>query len=458
MEAESANPVCKVSIISYRKARLDTSIRVKFQDSPAPVRFQSASNNHPWTPANSQEPFLGSQNQSPATGFPIMNLSTAQQPISPVQYGPPTPPLDSEGDEMDWTPAKNEFRPTRSPQIHQPTPAHAAPSPFYGRLPPAPIAPAQRLRNPPNRPTFRKASATQKQSFLDGFAGSTSATVQRTSSSLARISREDIKPDFPEEPLSSRRMEMAPQRFAPPLEETGLESLFNGVFSLSEDPVEVRAILHHEEKETEHNPIPPSRPKSPQKRARWDLIGCMSILAFAPWAWWYAERVVLGSQALRFISLGLAATVLLRELAEILKTGKAYWRLSDILLLVVELGVATFLARAVASFTTQLDGVKSDLGIWPTVFFVVLLLQESLVMKHDLSNAISMDSTSDSKEAKISASESKPAATTSPGTKHSVMAIDETVNSQQRLPVENGMSEDLLVPLRKRPMKYQATI
>ncbi|KAK5012048.1 hypothetical protein LTR16_004953, partial [Cryomyces antarcticus] len=42
----------------------------------------------------------------------------------------------------------------------------AQPSPFRGRLPPAPIAPAHKLRNPPNPITFRKVPASEQRDFF----------------------------------------------------------------------------------------------------------------------------------------------------------------------------------------------------------------------------------------------------------------------------------------------------
>ncbi|KAB8288850.1 hypothetical protein EYC80_010753 [Monilinia laxa] len=41
------------------------------------------------------------------------------------------------------------------------------PSPFYGKLPAAPISPAHRLRNPPNRPRLEVPSAQRKENFFN---------------------------------------------------------------------------------------------------------------------------------------------------------------------------------------------------------------------------------------------------------------------------------------------------
>ncbi|KAG4437582.1 hypothetical protein IFR05_006921 [Cadophora sp. M221] len=66
-------------------------------------------------------------------------------------------------DEMEWLPTVSQtssfrvFTPPSRPQTAQKfgeSPVGDQPSPFWYKVPPAPIAPAHRLRNPPNKPTF----------------------------------------------------------------------------------------------------------------------------------------------------------------------------------------------------------------------------------------------------------------------------------------------------------------
>ncbi|KAI9643358.1 hypothetical protein NHQ30_007977 [Ciborinia camelliae] len=94
-----------------------------------------------------------------------------------------------EGEEMDWDPTitrvKHDFNirhraldttsnyqtPVQpfgqSPSSFQPSASFSGPSPFYGKLPAAPISPAHRLRNPPNRPRLDVPSAQRKENFFN---------------------------------------------------------------------------------------------------------------------------------------------------------------------------------------------------------------------------------------------------------------------------------------------------
>ncbi|QSZ31610.1 hypothetical protein DSL72_001177 [Monilinia vaccinii-corymbosi] len=94
-----------------------------------------------------------------------------------------------EGEEMDWDPTvtrvNHEFnirhRALNTASRHE-TPVQPfgqssspfqssasfnGPSPFYGKLPAAPISPAHRLRNPPNRPRLDVPSAKRKENFFN---------------------------------------------------------------------------------------------------------------------------------------------------------------------------------------------------------------------------------------------------------------------------------------------------
>ncbi|KAH6722313.1 Ima1 N-terminal domain-containing protein [Leptodontidium sp. MPI-SDFR-AT-0119] len=76
-------------------------------------------------------------------------------------------------DEMEWLPTVSQtssfrvFTPPSRPQTAQKfgeSPVGDQPSPFWYKVPPAPIAPAHKLRNPPNKPTF--VSQQVKENFF----------------------------------------------------------------------------------------------------------------------------------------------------------------------------------------------------------------------------------------------------------------------------------------------------
>ncbi|MCJ1249952.1 hypothetical protein MMC30_007178 [Trapelia coarctata] len=371
-----------VSVISFRTARIDTTPTVNFQESPEPLRYRKpipiqhlsthpVSTTLPWTPSSSQDRPYNSQPRQVLQPFPVNSLATPPRRVEGVPYQPPTPPPEYEADAMDWTPAKAEFQPTRSvPLIHQPTPRRIESSPFIKKLPPAPISQAHRLRNPPNQPTFRKATDNQQRNFADGLRRRGSRTAYAETESTERDYDEETEsPTTPVTLDSPRRLEMATPKFFPRSDfstDTGLESLFTGVFSLADDPPEVRAAQKVQEEQAA------SHRKHAVKRAAWERIGGIVLLSFAFWAWSYAERAVVGAQTLRFTALGSAAVVSGRGLFEAFRMDKAYWRLSDILVLGVELAVVIFLGRAVKS-----SGMRDyTLGSGPLWFLGMLLLQE----------------------------------------------------------------------------------
>jgi hypothetical protein len=79
-------------------------------------------------------------------------------------------------EEMEWTPTEtqSQHRAFNSPQSVQRTsesfgraPMVEQPSPFWYKVPPAPVTPAQRLRNPPNQPSLRVSSQEVKENFFN---------------------------------------------------------------------------------------------------------------------------------------------------------------------------------------------------------------------------------------------------------------------------------------------------
>ncbi|OWO92765.1 hypothetical protein B2J93_6795 [Marssonina coronariae] len=103
----------------------------------------------------------------------ILWLATRKLPARfEEKYGP------NKTEEMDWVPTVpqktisqlfNSARPPqREAQSFGETPVGDRTSPFWFKVPPAPITPAHRLRNPPNQPQFKPPSKEAKNIFTAG--------------------------------------------------------------------------------------------------------------------------------------------------------------------------------------------------------------------------------------------------------------------------------------------------
>ena len=136
---------------------------------------------------------------------PENNITESRLPLSTSLIAPPTPPPDQPdfADSMDWEPAPRHASPvlrrTHNPMLNsqpapQATPLPAIPaflrpatanvgerSPFTGRLPPAPISPAHRLRNPPSRPGERTVPLSEQNNFFQrmGLSSATATKVRQ---------------------------------------------------------------------------------------------------------------------------------------------------------------------------------------------------------------------------------------------------------------------------------------
>jgi len=134
-------------------------------------------------------------------------------------------------DEMDWSPIipQKQYRAFNTPQSLQgsynsqlfgQTPVSEKSPVFWAKIPPAPITPAQRLRNPPNQPRLRVSSQEVKENFFNNITRKNSDSDE-TASSIVGNSR--------------RQIELQQQRFfapIPPCEEAdSLADTFKG-FSL----------------------------------------------------------------------------------------------------------------------------------------------------------------------------------------------------------------------------------
>ncbi|KAL1635484.1 hypothetical protein SLS58_010241 [Diplodia intermedia] len=282
------------------------------------------------------------QTQSPAyvKPFPINNLA---QPLRMPEEPPsPTPsastrytaftteattrPYDDDEDTMEWTPTRPsqttyyDLRPRNNPIAQRQTQqlqrlvnaSKNEPSPFRGTLPPAPIGPAHKLRNPPNQPTFKKTPLTKQKDFFSKIMGSTAnatthnaSPIKRRGGASSQFHNDDAAtttaPSMAEtEIIDPRFANMTPQQLQrhridmefgepklhvlppPNAVDTGLEALFDTVFSIRDEPEEVqrqRAVDREQRKggslveELWDQPTPP-----------W-VAGVLSVAFAAPFAW-----------------------------------------------------------------------------------------------------------------------------------------------------------------------------
>ena len=164
----------------------------------------------------------------------INDFAPREQQPTP-SYQPLTPPPDDNDDEaMDWTPSQEtNFRPATVYRSLDQAVQETQPSPFHGRLPPNIVSQNHRLRNPPNQPTFRKASTKQKQAFF----GTPSKQIMRDTDSDVTSIAETITSDWSPTKFAAPKFFPESDRHA----ETGLEDILARSFTIAEEPAEVRA-------------------------------------------------------------------------------------------------------------------------------------------------------------------------------------------------------------------------
>ena len=270
------------------------------------------------------------------------------------------PPEDN--DKMDWTPTQGSFQPVASahgqryPQTSDP---QTQPSPFYGRLPPAPICLAHKLRNPPNRPTFHKTPPKVQENFFKNVTGRSSTLDGQGKPTKAAA-------DYPE---------MAPPRFFPKsatLSDTGLESLFAGVFSLNDEPSEVRTARQAQEAQDPSHYLREPPPEAAIRR-KFSIL----LLFLATLAWTSVEMSSSMAVATQVAALFIAAAVAGKNLVEAMNMNKAFWSVSDILLFTCELAAAISLTSAV---TPPNGGLQEGVEILGPGLLILLTIQEIWVL------------------------------------------------------------------------------
>ncbi|KAG9826241.1 hypothetical protein KCV05_g15357, partial [Aureobasidium melanogenum] len=210
--------------------------------------------------------------------FPVENLGShrvtrsATRAASPLlsRFSQPSPspgPTQDMEDSMDWEPV-NQSSPIRPTHTAQTPAASALPpflrpaasmatgekSPFTGRLPPAPMSPAHRLRNPPPLPQFKPTPLSQQRDFFKKM-GLSSASVPSLSKKPTVTDDHDDE-DSPRKPASyissldrnrtKDHFELHPAKWTLQSDMeaaekgTGLEDMFTSSFNIA-DPMTPRS-------------------------------------------------------------------------------------------------------------------------------------------------------------------------------------------------------------------------
>ncbi|KAL8697572.1 MAG: hypothetical protein Q9201_007059 [Fulgogasparrea decipioides] len=316
--------------LAFRSIRLDQRPIVSFQENhELSVPTQSQSTSTATSHQNIRD--LSPPPRPRIDSFLIEKLAPrAEQP----SYQPPTPPPEEdeaiEDNIMDWTPQHN-FRPATTYHAPQSRPVFNEPSPFHGVIPPAPVSWAQRLRNPPNQPSFRKASETKRETLFPGKKNKRviSDAASDVSGQFSPVSHRDTTSEI-ESPVKFAD----PKFFAPnDLSETGLESLFGDTFSLGRELTEDASRQGPDERQM----VMPS-PYKP-----FGFLIAAVLLGVSCGIWDLASSILPGSEAqIRFLILLVPASVSARNV--ILSTSRS---LSSIVVSAASIALAVYIGMLV---------------------------------------------------------------------------------------------------------------
>ncbi|KAG8527930.1 uncharacterized protein KY384_006846 [Bacidia gigantensis] len=244
--------------ISYTAVSVDYTPKVSFKESPEPLIKRKAN---------------GIQNVSHASLQRGLDPIARPQPFSidslaPSQHQPggtrlPTPPPETDYDDtasMDWTPSNVGLIPKVTNRYPAPFKSQASSqqsSPFRGHLPADVVSPAHRLRNPPNKPSFRAASEAKKSQLFPARSRPTGQPLDMLSLSQT-LEKPGFSPsnasDMSEMSHKSVFSDLSPTKFSRPKffpksetdGQTGLEAIMEQAFRIDETPREVKETHERE--------------------------------------------------------------------------------------------------------------------------------------------------------------------------------------------------------------------
>ena len=273
-------------------------------------------------------------------------------------YHPPTPPPEDEYDEMEVDVPETAYNLQPTIRKREDEPVWTGPSPFYGKIPPAPVSMERQLRNPPNKPSFQKTSPERQESFFN------SMTRNRSRVSNGHELQGGSSSDGIE--MRDARLFTEQDRAA---QETGLESWFTDFFSLGEPPVTTRPSSIPDQQ---------THPQEPSGSSElWSQLLSILSLLIALYCWNIAPTTYrILSQPLYFTSIGIAAIVSGLRLRTTL-TSKNLINHSDLLLCSLELFGAAFIGYRIRQALLAGYSISIKLGSFPLWYLGFLLFQES---------------------------------------------------------------------------------
>lgn len=342
-----------VPILAYNTARIAKPPRISFQDNYQPLsdhvqsNIQRFPNSSPLSVSHSRTIDM-SENRA----FPFSKVNASQ---SSKPQLPPESQLDDDLDEfdamdIDTPPPKHNFRPT-SNRMHKTV--SQKPSPFYGKVPPAPISQEHRLRNPPNKPTFQKTSSERQERFFQSMTESPSQITN---------AHPDPPIDFH---MQAPRLITAQDR-----QETGLEGWFSSkVFSLGDSGVVGDDLLAVRL---------PSATTLRTSGGQYSQCLPIALLLLAIGTWYQVPTLISRSLVPYYAAISLGAVVAGTRLANMILGPIING--SDVLLCIVELCGAAALAYQIQQAVLSGFSIAEALGSFPLLFFGFMILQECVIL------------------------------------------------------------------------------
>lgn len=357
--------VLQFLIISFRTIKLDNTPKVSSQnDANTTQKLQQGDD----AGSLQMRTSLNKSHQSPAHKPPLSlnDLAPRTQGFQQALAHPPTPPPEEdEAEAMDWTPSQRPLPPAKTYLQAKPVPV---PSPFYGRLPPAPKSQAHKLRNP-----------TISSSYPVPFERENFFNRQNPIDEQDKYSEIGTEADALSRRPSVASPAFAPPRFFPPQSDeidTGLESIFSGAFNIDETPHEVRSARQQDE----------STPKSSLRRNPVSIILRLIFifsLSISVAAWSNASNSPNSTVRIHLSSLSAAILVAFLGIMLTIQRTDYPWLWIDIIIYSSEIGFAAMIGSAIQTKTIGYDRLRLP-GL---ILLCGMILQEILVVASPLFNA-----------------------------------------------------------------------
>ena len=341
-----------VSLLAYCTPRIAKTPLINFHDDHEPlVTGKEAQTKHVPTslPLSTDTQVITT---SASVSFPFNKANT-----SPIKERYHQEIIDTDEDldlndamDIDSPQPKHNFRPVSS---RTPKTVSQEPSPFYGKLPPAPVSQEHRLRNPPNKPSFQKTSSERQDKFFQSMVQPRSDTGNGKLDSSTEFRLQEPKLVIKQDK-----------------QETGLENWFSSnVFSLGDSK-----IIPLQDQATSNDQDTAKLELTPGLHSLFPIVLLLTAIAFwtaapmfSPWSsYLYQCATFLGAA----ITTGRFITVVSNQVVN----G------SDVLLCVAELFGAVILAyQTRQAILVQLD-IDEALGAFPTVYFAFMVIQECIII------------------------------------------------------------------------------